>query len=68
MAPDFPGLWGEVINITAYLKNRISHKYFPSSTIPIACFHRKNPMISYLNLVRKYILCPDLSEKGFLGK
>jgi transposase InsO family protein len=30
-APDFPSLWAEAVNMAAYLKNRLLHKYLPSS-------------------------------------
>jgi transposase InsO family protein len=51
-APDFPCLWAKAINITAYLKNRLSHKYLPSSSIVLECFHYQRPTISYLNPFR----------------
>jgi hypothetical protein len=37
-APDFPCLWAEAINMAAYLKNRLPHKYLPSSTTPFEMF------------------------------
>jgi hypothetical protein len=47
-APDFPCLWAEAVNMAAYLKNRLPHKYLPSSTIPFKRFHSKRPTISHL--------------------
>jgi hypothetical protein len=48
-APDFHCLWAEAINMAAYLKNRLPHKYLPSSTIPFERFQGTRPTISYLN-------------------
>jgi hypothetical protein len=52
-APDFPCLWAEAINMAAYLKNRLPHKYLPSSITPFKRFHCKRPPISHLKLFRR---------------
>jgi transposase InsO family protein len=47
-APYFPFLWAEAVNMATYLKNRLPHKYLPSSTTPVEHFQCKRPTISYL--------------------
>jgi hypothetical protein len=46
--PYFPCLWAEAINMIAYLKNRLPHKYLPSSPTPFERFHGKRPTISHV--------------------
>jgi hypothetical protein len=48
VAPDFLCLWADTINMAAYLKTRLPHKDFPSSTTPVERFHAKTPIISHL--------------------
>jgi hypothetical protein len=48
VTPDFPYLWAEAINMAAYLKNRLPHKYLPLSTTPFERFQSKRPTISHL--------------------
>jgi transposase InsO family protein len=48
VAPDFPYLRAEAINMAAYLKNRLPPKQLLSSTTPFECFHGKRPTISHL--------------------
>jgi hypothetical protein len=48
-APDFPWLWAEAINMGAYLKSRLPHKYLLLSTTPFECFHSKRLTISNHN-------------------
>jgi hypothetical protein len=45
---DFPCLWAEAVNMAAYLKNRLPHKYLPSSTTAFEHFSGKRPTISHL--------------------
>jgi hypothetical protein len=49
-APDFLWLWAEAVNMAAYLKYTLPHKYLPSSTTPFERFHSKRPTISHLKL------------------
>jgi hypothetical protein len=48
--PDFSSLWTKALNIGAFLKNRLQHKYLTSSTIPFERVHPNRPTISYLKL------------------
>jgi hypothetical protein len=66
-APDFPCLLAEAINMAAYLKCRLPHKYFLSSTTPFECFHRKRPTISLLNPVGSKCYIHIRDEQGSSG-
>jgi hypothetical protein len=57
-APDFPCLWAEAINMAAYLKNRLPHKYLHHQQHPSNVFMAKDQQyhtLSYWEVNVMYI-------------
>jgi hypothetical protein len=57
-APDFPCLWAEAVNMAAYLKHRLPHKYLLSSTTHSNVFTTKDQQyhtLTHLDANNMYI-------------
>jgi hypothetical protein len=53
--------------MATYLKNRLPHKYLPSSTIPFERFHGKRPTISHFKRFRSQCYVHIREEEGSSG-
>jgi hypothetical protein len=55
-APDLPCLWAKAINKADYVKNRLRHKYLPSSSASfiISTLHHQHPSNVFIAKPQQY--------------